>query len=391
MNKFLFFNLKKDKIFNILIFLMVFLWIIVFNQMINILTFEKNYSNNYRENMPIDNGVFLRLNTQDILSEKELKENKDNLTSFINENKINYFTANRIPIPGSIFNIDAKKYKSFFKSENLARPDFINYVQVNYGYLDYLGIDYLEKEKWNKDNENIPILMGDNYKKDYKIGDKIKVDKYTLEVNGFLERGEMYIDGPSPINYSEIFDDAIVGPINLKEDIINYLVIYSDEIPLLELQNSANVLFNKFNPKTFDIHLQEFLSNIDKENSLLKLTFIFITILNLIIINSIILLKIIKNKKNIGIYYSVGGNNRLIFKMIIKEFFLIVIFSTLLAIPVTYKLSLMSVFFFVNNNRIKNIILAIFLLYFCIGIITFISLKFINKLTTKDLIGGFRE
>ena len=77
--------------------------------------------------------------------------------------------------------------------------------------------------------------------------------------------------------------------------------------------------------------------------------------------------------------------------MIIKEFFLIVIFSTLLAIPVTYKLSLMSVFFFVNNNRIKNIILAIFLLYFCIGIITFISLKFINKLTTKDLIGGFRE
>ena len=115
------------------------------------------------------------------------------------------------------------------------------------------------------------------------------------------------------------------------------------------------------------------------------------TALAVFIIALTIKYKIDENKEKIGIIMTYGGSSKYIAKVFFKEIFILVFISTIISIPITFKLTKLSFFFFYNANQKLTISLSLIITLAIILIVIALELMKIRKLTLKDLIGGVRE
>lgn len=401
MRKFMFFSFKKSWFLNTLIILSIVLWIILCTQLISLINFKGNFQKYYEKYLPISDGYVISLNLfqlQDI-SNKEDKI-KDVISYIKNNTNIDYFYVRKNFVSDQDIEIDPSKYRRYYKSGSEQDDHSVYLVEMNYGYINYLKnyIDKnIEENNWSSKDNEIPVILGYNYKKDFKSGDTIKYKDKNLKVIAFLTESVMYSNGVNPVDYSEYLDDAIISPIELKVETFSYEPISiiskdsSDRNKVLAVKEYLENIDKNINVISYKETLEKFLIDINSRRENLLFQTLVISILSLIIINNIILHKIHINKDNIGVLYSVGANKRYITSVLFKEFMLLILVGILISIPITYNLTRVSIYFFYNESRGFTLITSIILLLTLIIATIKISFKNLDKLTPRQLIGGFRK
>jgi len=91
-------------------------------------------------------------------------------------------------------------------------------VFIDYGMSKLYPLKVAEGRSFNKEDfedakEGVPVLVGAELKKMYKIGDKIKSEAYGIEykIIGFLEKRQEFLDGQYICFANINLDNSIVG------------------------------------------------------------------------------------------------------------------------------------------------------------------------------------
>ncbi|MGL4450806.1 MAG: FtsX-like permease family protein [Sarcina sp.] len=392
MNKFLFFNFKKSKMFYTFLVLVIAIWGVIFSQFISMKNFERDFSEIYMENLPVEDGLFFRVNVlQDVTKkEKYIKDMKLLLDEKINNETYSILIAEEFgTINRSALDLKSKNKKKRFVSgddENL-----ISLVAMNYEYINYLKPTIKLEDLKNNDGIKSAVL-GSDYQEDYKIGDIMKIEDEEIRAVGFFDEDSYYVDGPSPAVWIRP-TNSIISIFEEELTSLNYFILRSENEDLNNLQKDINTIGVGNIATTFEYDLEDFMQAEgvvrQREETLIKM--IFMSILNILIIISVILYTINDNRQTIGVIYSVGGNSKLIFKIIIKELSILISIGIIISIILSYPLSGMAILFFVNQNRLMTIAIGQILLIVVIIITTLIALLNLRKLSNSELIGGFRE
>lgn len=392
MNRFLFFNFKKSKMLYIFLVLIIAIWGCVFSQFIAMRDFKKSFPNIYMGAVPHENGIFFKVNMLHDLAKKDeyIKEIKELLNPKVKMGVYNILVAEQIAsIDRKNLNLTSKKKKKKFvvgEDENT-----IDIIAMNYNYINYLNSEIKVKDLKNDDDIKVAVL-GDFYKKDFEIGDIINIEDEKIKVAGFFNKDSYYIDGPGAAVWLRQLDSNIVI---FEENLtsLNCFTLISKDKSLDELRKDINAMGAGNIAATFESELQMFMQGEgvvnQKDEILIKI--VFMSILNILIIGSIVSYKINSNRETIGVIYSLGGNSKLIFKMIIKELSILIGLGVSISIFLSYKLSEIAILFFINQNRINTVIVGQFILMCILVIIVSISLLNIRKLSNAELIGGFKE
>ncbi|WP_297519635.1 FtsX-like permease family protein [uncultured Clostridium sp.] len=390
----IFFGFKKSKLIYSIFLTILVSWGAIFSQTMSSINFEKNFTDKYNENLPVDSGIFLLLNiTHDLQVQNKdnvMQKFKSIIQRNIEKNNISFLVAESIFFPKEDFDEELEKYKRGFVEDF---KDSIEIVNMNYGYLQFLS-ERLDIDKSFADDKTTPVILGNNYKEGFKKGDIIKKIDQTFRVIGFFEKDVFYVDGPSPTMYFRPLDSAIVVP---NKDLVsmNYGILTSNKnsFNINTLKKEINSITSIELAKTFEEDKVQFFNseNATNQNYLNKMKFIFMSFISILAINSIILFVIDRNKNKIGIIYSVGGTSRIIFNQLLKEFSEVLLIASIIGIPISYHFTKYSFMYFLNENRILTIVISSIVLIAITMMTIFISLLYLRKFSTANLIGGLRD
>ena len=292
----------------------------------------------------------------------------------------------------------------------------IKSIQLNKNALDFFNINISEGENFKKadfnfNNEYIPIILGDSYKKIYKVGDMLEIEyylnKFNAKVIGFAKpNNKILLNG----NLEEYTDRYMIipqidfnPPINKDEyefQKIVYLVRCSGYIAVNDINNdiqnmmsevqliSEKTGFTKYSFIGYNPHLSQYnnlLSVIRENKNLIIVILLITTLFNVVILAIIILLQNKRRYSYYAIHYMQGAT--------IKRLFL----QQYLEITIVFALAYITYFIILNNiffiGDIKiHITLLLFILILGL-ILTIISIKkIVNNSISKFLattdIGG---
>ncbi|MDD3184365.1 MAG: ABC transporter permease [Anaerostipes sp.] len=159
-----------------------------------------------------------------------------------------YFYSNNLKqidiseIPVEEDDTDVYKAKSLKVSSN-----FFSTFQIAGDY----NREEIEKQfKGAKAGETLPIILGNNYKEQFHVGDQFEDDlKQKYKVVGFFKEGESYIS-PFETSYSTLLDDYMVTPAVIKHgdtssllfNVTNRYFVTNDKAKISQIVKKANTL-----------------------------------------------------------------------------------------------------------------------------------------------------
>ena len=400
--------------------------------------FKNNIRESYNKNYPLNDGLYITF--PEIVDSNKLyiKENLDlklerNLYKFItNDNEVIdkiYFNVMNY-YPQNALNIKKPNEKDLKEKID---SDIIYGFSINKSYYeDYIknnitGDGFKSEYFLNKENV-VPIIMGNSFKKSYKLGEIIESSALgkSFKVVGFLDKN-MYIfsSNGSPANGIESLNSSIISPYNeeiLKsaiemnlsmqkaEDRSNKDSIYIYDltriIPTTIIKINSNYALSdavdKLNSQLTDIGINAELISIksDIDNLLNSISnevyfnmaiILILGMLSIMILVTTINYKIIKFKYNIGLLFSLGATTKDIFKILSYKLLQSSCLSLFIG-GITYILIKKTIYkFFINNLSIRDIIIGSLIYIIIIIFSSIISIYKIKNITPISLLREGRE
>ncbi|MBQ3422114.1 MAG: FtsX-like permease family protein [Romboutsia sp.] len=376
----LFFKRNIKKFFNIIFSLTFF--ILIFNFIIG---FILNVTNNYKSDI-VDNSnlYFMQI------------ENKD----------LNYKFDNSIL--DKIKKIDGVEYAFFdyemnaeVLKENKSSKSSSAIIPVSKEYLKYFGVEdsissdkffllntkAVDSESFN-DNENIELCAHIPTIKDGEIFGSSQymtsslTKKFTMPELLYFPPETSIID---PSSFQQLFNPE-QNNIGAAKIIVICPKVDNMKTVCKEIENLDDTLIVKYALKTTN-SLPEFAVTITTISSIILLVFLVITIFN---ISSNIKQLLVLRKRDVGLLYLLGIEQKNIYKLFISEFFMNGIITFILSLAGTIIISIPLNYFF-KFNLISKYILLYFSLDFLlvIGLLLILGTIQLKKLLAKLTNGTF--
>ncbi|MBE6050310.1 MAG: ABC transporter permease [Clostridium sp.] len=406
--KFIFFDIKRNFIANLLIIIEVALWIFYTASLVSLINFDNSYKKRYRRSIPIENAEVMKFYKMGISGDYE--ESRDDCNNKIKEslklikdNGYNYgFIQRNIAqeFPSEIFGINENDLKGNFTKMEKNLPK-VSSIGFNYGmienYKNNINGEVFNEEWVIKDNL-IPVIVGCDIAEKVKVGESYIKDEITYKIIGTFKKDTLAFDYTNTVDSSFLLNKSFVIPLSEDKFFENFNY---EPITIFFKGDKAEVSSNLnkgIEKVSSDIVVEDFENDLDKflyelrTKKYYEICRIFIvTIIALTSIITTISYKIVSDRDRIGILYSFGTSKKDIFKIFATEFsvnILIGIFGGSLF----YIKNCASVYsFFINENLLFNLYISIGILFVVIFLITLTGLSKINKLTPREMIGGFVE
>ncbi|ABR50254.1 hypothetical protein Amet_4173 [Alkaliphilus metalliredigens QYMF] len=280
----------------------------------------------------------------------------------------------------------------------------IKAAQLSYNCFSDFNLKLLEGQKFKEEdyfhsiNETVPIILGYEYKKQYKLGQELQgvyiAEPFNFEVIGFLEQ-DSYIQIGNDIQY---LDRYIImpcinceKPINTQDKIFqvrHYGLKTSGILKPIEgvSNNKAKTIINKMAKesglKKYSSWSTNDIAGIDQREVGSSLISSFIVFYGILVFISSALIIIIFNKKilrNIGTYwaYLVSGANILTIKRSIQ-------FEILIVLAVSNILSVIIQLLIFKPSLLYSVINIVVSLIIWFVTANMIGSDFLNKLFLKN-------
>ena len=233
----------------------------------------------------------------------------------------------------------------------------IKTLKVDYNYIKEFKYSIIEgQDLYESDfvetRDEIPVLLGINYKNIYNINDKIEYYDYSygkknLIIKGFIDTGYNYVGKNIESKNIVNLDNYIIFPIenhtsNLdkdKFDIINsiiqsYLIINSSDIEstLIDIEENAIKNFGEIKLTNINDNIQEYIDKYKIEEDIFKVIFFIVFIMCFIGIMTNMINYINNNMKVFAINLLNGARKLDIQLIVFYQIFTIVFSSILLSI-----------------------------------------------------------
>lgn len=334
--KFIFFDIKRNFIANLLIIIEVALWIFYTASLVSLINFDNSYKKRYRRSIPIENAEVMKFYKMGISGDYE--ESRDDCNNKIKESL-----------------------------------------------------------KLIKDNL-IPVIVGCDIAEKVKVGESYIKDEITYKIIGTFKKDTLAFDYTNTVDSSFLLNKSFVIPLSEDKFFENFNY---EPITIFFKGDKAEVSSNLnkgIEKVSSDIVVEDFENDLDKflyelrTKKYYEICRIFIvTIIALTSIITTISYKIVSDRDRIGILYSFGTSKKDIFKIFATEFFVNILIG-IFGGSLFYIKNCASVYsFFINENLLFNLYISIGILFVVIFLITLTGLSKINKLTPREMIGGFVE
>ncbi|MGL5245592.1 MAG: FtsX-like permease family protein, partial [Sarcina sp.] len=349
--------------------------------------FDSNYINRYKKSFPLEAGISV-FTFKDYIDDKVFKVLDTNYKNSFMMSQKNLVSKESIKIKDSL-------ERDFLKDGLEIYSDYYNVVNMNYKYINYLAPN-IDKTEWTirKNDCIVPVVLGKNFKKLYSVGDLIKGIDKQYKVIHILENELLFsVSGQELSSDSESLNDTIITPLcDLNKEESFLLIIAENSLDKSkEIFEQLHNLDSDLIGKGVNDELVGLLKMINSK----KITNIFQTVATTLLAMFIVILtikyKINDNKEKIGIIMTYGGDSKYIANKIFKEATFLVLISTIISIPITFKLTKLSFLFFYNTRPIVTVVISFFVALLILSITIKLSLLCLKKLTLKDLLGGVRE
>lgn len=406
--KFIFFDIKRNFIVNLLIIIEVALWIFYTASLVSLINFDNSYKKRYRRSIPIENAEVMKFYKMGISGDYE--ESRDDCNNKIKEslklikdNGYNYgFIQRNIAqeFPSEIFGINENDLKGNFTKMEKNLPK-VSSIGFNYGmienYKNNINGEVFNEEWVIKDNL-IPVIVGCDIAEKVKVGESYIKDEITYKIIGTFKKDTLAFDYTNTVDSSFLLNKSFVIPLSEDKFFENFNY---EPITIFFKGDKAEVSSNLnkgIEKVSSDIVVEDFENDLDKflyelrTKKYYEICRIFIvTIIALTSIITTISYKIVSDRDRIGILYSFGTSKKDIFKVFATEFFVNILIG-IFGGSLFYIKNCASVYsFFINENLLFNLYISIGILFVVIFLITLTGLSKINKLTPREMIGGFVE
>lgn len=406
--KFIFFDIKRNFIVNLLIIIEVALWIFYTASLVSLINFDNSYKKRYRRSIPIENAEVMKFYKMGISGDYE--ESRDDCNNKIKEslklikdNGYNYgFIQRNIAqeFPSEIFGINENDLKGNFTKMEKNLPK-VSSIGFNYGmienYKNNINGEVFNEEWVIKDNL-IPVIVGCDIAEKVKVGESYIKDEITYKIIGTFKKDTLAFDYTNTVDSSFLLNKSFVIPLSEDKFFENFNY---EPITIFFKGDKAEVSSNLnkgIEKVSSDIVVEDFENDLDKflyelrTKKYYEICRIFIvTIIALTSIITTISYKIVSDRDRIGILYSFGTSKKDIFKIFATEFFVNILIG-IFGGSLFYIKNCASVYsFFINENLLFNLYISIGILFVVIFLITLTGLSKINKLTPREMIGGFVE
>ena len=410
-NKSLFFDFKRGLVINILIIIQIMFWVFYIGSFISIINFKTTFIKRMDKYYPMENGAIISF--EKLIMGKNMDENQDKIFEVLDNNNIEYEVVKdnyqrEDTIDMSLFSKDMNTFNSNYREDEfpykVIEPNTANYTFIKNKNKYIEGT--ISEDDWQINENEIPIILGSNLRKLYNIGDRIvyegNSEKYKgkiFEVKGFFKKDVMFSTSASPTISSQITNGKIFMPIP-KEDLITNINFDPIMVYLRgeNLQNEILNLKDQLNNVNSDISVNSFYEDLNGFLDEIKVNITYekirLGIISFIIASSIITsigYVINTSRDRIGILYALGGSKKYIFNKALEEFMFIALIGCLLGEIFYLKEGKQVYTLFINENIGFNLLISTILLVFTILLVVLVSLRKINKLSPRELIGGFVE
>ena len=407
-NKFIFFDIKRNWFVTILITMEVALWIFYTASLVSLINFDNSYRSRYNRSISVNNSEVMKF--YKMVSKDDYYENKDVYDSYIKEslkvvsnNNYTYGFVQRDnyeEIPIESFGLNLNNIQSNFTTmDKFNSPS--NPVGFNYGMIENYKkniIGEISKEEWVRSDNCIPMIVGSEIAKKLKKGDTYEVNNIKYKILGELKKDTLAYDYTNTVDSSFLLNTSFVIPLSEDKYFENFnfepITIFFNG----DMETAASKVNDEIECVSKDIVISNSSEDLDKFLDELRSKKYYeicrILIVSIIASASIITTidyKINKDRDRIGILYSFGTTKKNIFKIFSREF-LINIFIGIVGGSIFYLKKCASVYvFFINEDIYLNLVFSLGILLLLILSIMLLGFKQVNKLTPKEMIGGFIE
>lgn len=407
MGKYLFFNRKKGFFTNILIVIQVILWIYYSSTLAALIQFNSNFINYYKNNFPMEKGAFLTFPKSQLYG---TKLDFEELIKSFEENNIKYGICfnklNKIEeeaIPEEVLGVKAKEI-AVKMSEEYNGEGYIENIKVNKGCIEYYKNKMISDDKiediWEIDEENkiCPIVIGNNLSCSLKINDEFEYNGMKFIVKGILNKNSFIAPRYNTILGIKPLDDKVLTPISI-DYIIKYfsyepITVYGDK----DIESTKNMVKSVLGENLEAVTVSDYAVKLETHLNDIRFKIAFeITktlILTILTILSIVMTLVFKVKMShdiIGTLYSIGISKKKVFCIFAREFLSFIVIA--IGLGYVFYIKNSEYIFRVFYNKYKYSSLAVSTVVLIIILITSLKIIFnrINRLTPKEIMGGFTE
>lgn len=404
MSRMFLFDFKRSKFINILLILQIALWVFYISGLVSLINFEKNYTLRYERSFPLKNGATIKFEKMILNNPKEIDKYVE-ILKLLDDEKIDYGLTRDYYQPDDLIDpaelgINKKYFKKNFRVDefldNKIVPIVLNYTSIEKQSKNLEG--NISKNEWKTVGEDTPIILGKDFKSEYKIGDVLNYKGKKFHVVGFFKESILFSTYTGTVNYSKLSDENIFFPIENDYDLKRYdfqpiTLYFSGDLDqsIKSLTPKLEEITSNFTIDKCSKDLNDFLAQVESKKMVEFIKAFIISILATASIMVTIVYKLISNKNRIGILYAIGYGRKDVIMIICKEFSLLTIISIVLGSIFYIKKGGEVFAFFLNENLTINLLISILVLIILIIISFTLSVREINKITPRELIGGFRE
>lgn len=406
MDKFLFFDIKRSKVMNFLIIIQLAIWIFYSGSLISLVRFDESFRNKFFNSFSPNNSTVMTF--VDLIRKNPLPDEQEENRMLIRES-LNYIKNSNLSC--GLFR-EADEPQISLEEIGMELDDIrVGYTEMemfitgvkpmymNKDMLDYY-IDSIDGaiEIWNENSTEIPVILGHNFRKKYKLKDVISVDEKDYKVVGFFDRDIISFDYNNIIINSYSLNGSMIIPVENEKIILDYnaepMLLYSksgNKIDINELKTNLKLICQDVSLQSMTEIIDDYLQQVEKEKQfeIIRLMLVTLVITTSIIVT--ILYKIALNKDRIGVLFSIGISKIKIFKILASEMLLVSSFGIILG-DIIYLVKCKNAHeVFINENYLGNIYISIFLLIVIILGSLISGYKAINKMTPREMMGGFVE
>lgn len=412
--KYAFLGISRNLIYTFLLVVqLIFVFNVIYQNLYlnNKVSVESKDIKRFFENTKLYSIEMVDLPNRESISKIGNEKIKKTLETVKNSRDYNFIQLTRYALPLQKF-IGYEKYKANDYEFKMEDKDFFsakNYI-VDSNFLNKYPIALEKGRLFNSDEfkreygdtNAIPIIVGNNYKEKYNIGDEltyVRAEKgiHKAIIVGVIKKNQ-YIPGDL-VSVDERYvnlDDYILTTSSLEKDDISLLIdnLFGNYMYFNKNTSKDQVnIYSDTIKKTFEdnLHVKVGLRDLNeygtaeleifgKQQSIVFVTAsIIIVFVSLTLIISI-LNSIVERKKEFGVHILNGGTLKDISITIYLEVFLILFIAYILSLPIIFK---------VNQNFDLSIISILFaILTFLSIIISIIPIIKIYNLSISELIKG---
>lgn len=400
----MFFDFRRNKFINIFLIIQIAIWFFCMSSLVSILRFEESYTSRYERSFSLSTSATIKFEKMMVNNFEEVDKYVDILNLLDKENIEYGLSRQYIQMEDELdpeeLRISKKHFKKNFREGEFynekIQPIVINYTLVK-KYKNSIDGE-INKEQWKTVDNRTPIILGKDFKKEYKIGNTFNYQNRIFEIVGFFNESILIPTKTDQTTSSMLTDSNMILPIENDYDLNKYsfepIIVYFNN----NLDDNLQGLNDKLKDITENFTIEKPSKDLERMLEYLKDEKLFelirVLIISLIATASIsitIIYLIVINKKRIGILYSVGCSKMATSKIMFKEFFVFVITGILIGSILYVKNGLNVFAFFLNENLMANEIISMTIIILLIGLVFSLNITVINKITPRELIGGFRE